>query len=190
VVPYFPLTTPQVRGDLGCDSITGTGVGVVKIRSEGDRVICAMLSRPGAQTFQLAAFRSASTESLLCLPLPRVVSCRLRRVACLPQIASEISPEEPRPFPVPALSSRDAPGNLQTSPIKLLPVLTLMSILARKLQRDCLILQILAQMFPKLNGGLHFGRDNVYRVWFRFGLIGRGWFFLAAEPRLAASLPI
>src|SRR5438445_4535053 len=79
-----------------------------------------MLSRPGVRTVQLAAFRSVLTESLLSLPHPPVVFGRLRKVACLLQIASETSPSEPPLFPVPERFSPDAQGTLQTSPIKLL----------------------------------------------------------------------
>src|SRR5258708_19689575 len=79
-----------------------------------------MPSRPGVRTVQFAAFRSVLTESQLSLPLPPIVFGRLRKVACLLQIASETSPAEPRLFPVPELFSPDAQGTLQTSPIQLL----------------------------------------------------------------------
>src|ERR1700691_3117058 len=96
------------------------GSGVVESEPSCDHAICAMLSRPGARTARFAACRSVSAKFLLSLPLPPVVSCRLRKAACLLQIASEIFLKATRPFPVPEQSSQDARGILQTLPIRLL----------------------------------------------------------------------
>src|SRR5208282_3585650 len=93
------------------------------ISSERDSVTCATLSRPGARTVQFAAFRSVLTESLLSLPRPPVASCRLRKVVCLLQRASETSPAGPPLSLVPGQSSPDARGTLQTSPIQIAPTL-------------------------------------------------------------------
>src|SRR5271156_3927768 len=100
MVPYIPLTSPRVRGGLGCDS-KGCRHRRWQIRSEGDSAICGTLSRPGARTVPSGAFRSVLTKSLLFLPLPPIVSGRSRKVACLLQIASESYREESHLFPVP-----------------------------------------------------------------------------------------
>src|SRR5271167_2375191 len=98
------------------------------------RATCASLSRPGARTVQLGAFRSASRVSLLCLPLLPAVFCKSRKAACLLQIASKIFREELRFFRVPARSSRDARGNLQTLPIQLAPASIVMQLLRGNVQ--------------------------------------------------------
>src|SRR5208283_195189 len=116
--------------------------GVVNSEPSASRAICATLSRPGARTVQFGAFRSVLTESLLFLPLPPVASGRSRTVACLLQIASETSPEEPPLFPVPEQSSPDARGIPQTSPIQLLLSSIVMPLSVRNVQQNFLFLQI------------------------------------------------
>src|SRR5438270_4474348 len=76
--------------------------------------------RPGAQTVPFEACHSASTGSLPCLRHLPVVSGRKPKAACLLRTASAIFPVEPRLFPTPGQSFRDARGILQTWPIQLL----------------------------------------------------------------------
>src|SRR2546430_5820147 len=108
-----------------------------------------MPSRPGVRTVQLAAFRSVLTESLLSLPHPPIVFGRLRKVACLLQIASETSPAEPPLFPVPEQSSPDAQGTLQTSPIQLLLLSIVMPLPGRNVQQILRFAQFVFMIFPK-----------------------------------------
>src|SRR5579872_370268 len=65
---------------------------------------------------RLAASRSSSAESRLCLPHVPVPSDRRKKAACPLQRASETSPKGPLPFPVPEQFAPVAGGTLQTWP--------------------------------------------------------------------------
>src|SRR5579864_3206706 len=75
-----------------------------------------MLSQPMARRVRLEASRFSSAGSQLCpQPVP-ILSGRRKRAACLPQTASETSPEERLLFPVPEQSFPVAGDTLQTWP--------------------------------------------------------------------------
>src|SRR4051794_3483179 len=81
--------------------------------------------RPGAQTEPVEACHSVSTEFLPCLRHLPVVSGRKPKAACLLRTASATFPAEPRLFPSPGRSFRDARGILQTWQNAIAPVVLL-----------------------------------------------------------------
>src|SRR3979490_537724 len=125
---------------------------------------CGPLSRPGARTVQIVIFRSVLTGFQLYLPLPLTASCKLRKVACLLQIALEISPGEPPLFQARELFSPNARGTLQILPMELLPTSIVMLLPARNVQQKlCNPVDFRGCHFPKIKHESHPERSDAAR---------------------------